>query len=86
MDTMNIALPAPLKEYVQQRVEQGGYGSVSEYVRELIRLDQRQSAQAKLENELLRGFASGPAEKMTKAEWSGIREEVRHRVSSRKKH
>jgi Arc/MetJ-type ribon-helix-helix transcriptional regulator len=41
MDTMNIALPGPLKGYVRARVSEGGYGSVSEYVRELIRADRR---------------------------------------------
>jgi antitoxin ParD1/3/4 len=76
MDTMNVALSPRLKEYVQQRVAEGGYSSVSEYVRELIRLDQRQSARTQLEAELLRGLASGPAEKMTGSDWAGIREAV----------
>jgi Arc/MetJ-type ribon-helix-helix transcriptional regulator len=30
MDTMNIALPESMKGYVQARVSEGGYGSVSE--------------------------------------------------------
>lgn len=85
METMNIAITPVLKEFVQQRVEAGGYGSVSEYVRELIRLDQKQSAQDRLENELLLGLASGPAEKLTKSEWARIRAEVRRRASSRNK-
>jgi hypothetical protein len=37
METMNIALPDELKEYVRERIGNGGYSSVSEYVRELIR-------------------------------------------------
>ncbi len=81
MQTMNIALPKPLKDYVQDRTEQGGYSSVSEYIRELIRRDQQQSAQAMLEAELLKGLASGPAKKMSAAEWAGIRAEVKRRVS-----
>lgn len=85
METMNIAIPPLLKEFVQLRVERGGYGSVSEYVRELIRLDQRQSAQSELENELLRGLASGPPVKMTKATWSALREDISRRLSSSKK-
>jgi antitoxin ParD1/3/4 len=85
METMNIAITPVLKEFVQQRVEAGGYGSVSEYVRELIRLDQRQSAQASLENDLLLGLASGPAEKMTKSTWAQIRAEVRQLAAARKK-
>ena len=84
MDTMNIALPNNLKEYVQRHVEQGGYSGASEYIRELIRLDQRESAQAVLETELLKGLASGPPQKMTAADWSAIRGEVKRRISSRK--
>lgn len=39
MDTMNIAIPESLKEFIQHQVERGGYSNVSEYVRELIRAD-----------------------------------------------
>ena len=41
MQTMNISLPDPLKQYVEEQVNQGGYSSVSEYVRELVRADQK---------------------------------------------
>jgi antitoxin ParD1/3/4 len=85
MQTMNIALPKTLKDYVQVRAEQGGYSSVSEYIRELIRLDQQRSAQALLEAELLKGLASGPAKRMASAEWAGIRAEVKRRTSRRSK-
>ena len=37
MATMNISLPDKLKSYVDNRVERDGYGTVSEYFRELIR-------------------------------------------------
>ena len=39
MTTMNISLPDSLKEFVDQRVVTAGYGTSSEYVRELIRHD-----------------------------------------------
>lgn len=39
MTTMNISLPDALKEFVDQRVSTAGYGTSSEYVRELIRRD-----------------------------------------------
>ena len=41
MVTMNIALPEPMKQFVYERVSEGGYSSVSEYIRGLIREDQR---------------------------------------------
>lgn len=43
--TMNISLPEALREFVEEAVRAGGYSSVSEYVRELVR-------QAKAEREL----------------------------------
>ena len=40
METMNIALPEAMKLFVQERVSQGGYSSVSEHIRDLMRADQ----------------------------------------------
>lgn len=40
MGTMNIALPHTLRVFFEQQVAHGGYGTSSEYVRELIRRHQ----------------------------------------------
>ena len=40
MSTMNISLPESLKTFVDEQVSERGYGTSSEYVRELIRNDQ----------------------------------------------
>lgn len=40
MSTMNISLPEGLKSFVDAQVATRGYGTSSEYVRELIRKDQ----------------------------------------------
>ena len=34
-------MPKSLEEYARSRVTRGGYGSISEYFRELVRIDQR---------------------------------------------
>jgi antitoxin ParD1/3/4 len=39
MSTMNISLPESLKSFVDQKVTKSGYGTSSEYIRELIRKD-----------------------------------------------
>lgn len=39
MSTMNISLPDELKQFVDQRIQAEGYGTSSEYMRELIRRD-----------------------------------------------
>ncbi len=40
MSTMNVSLPEALKDYVDEQVTHRGYGTSSEYIRELIRKDQ----------------------------------------------
>jgi len=85
METMNIAIPPSLKEFVQARVAKNGYSSVSEYVRELIRADQKHIAKALLEEEILKGIHSGESLPMTEADWQDIRDELRRRHQSKKK-
>ena len=84
MQTMNIAVPDSLKEYVQQQVAQGGYSSASEYIRELIRADQKDRARQALEVEVLRGLESGETQPLTEGDWDAIREEVKKRHAKRK--
>jgi antitoxin ParD1/3/4 len=49
MSTMNISLPETLKAFVDQQIDTRGFGTSSEYVRELIRKDQgRQNLRALL--------------------------------------
>lgn len=57
MATMNVSLPDPLKEWVEDRVKTGRYANASDYVRDLIRRDQ-ESREA-LERALIEGEASG---------------------------
>jgi antitoxin ParD1/3/4 len=40
MASMNVSLPNPMRDWVQQRINSGHYASVSDYVRDLIRRDQ----------------------------------------------
>lgn len=80
---MNIALPTPLKKYVLDQVRAGAYSSASEYVRELIRGDQRAKAVAELDAAVLEGLRSGPASPMTAEDWEHIRAEVRKRAAKR---
>ncbi|TGP20467.1 MULTISPECIES: type II toxin-antitoxin system ParD family antitoxin [unclassified Mesorhizobium] len=57
MSTMNISLPESLKHFVDQQVMDRGYGTSSEYVRELIRHDQDRQLLRRL---LLEGASSSP--------------------------
>jgi antitoxin ParD1/3/4 len=70
--TMNIALPEPMRLYVSERVASGAYGNTSEYVRELIRRDQREQDTLRLRALLEEGLASGPAVPLTAEDWAAF--------------
>ena len=74
MTTMNISLPDALKSFVDEQVAQRGYGTSSEYVRELIRKDQDRQ---RLRALLLAGAASAPAEPADAAFFERLRLRVR---------
>ena len=84
MQTMNISLPDQLKEFVDGQVGSGRYSSPSEYVRDLIRDDEKRKAQEKLEALLMEGIrSSGPTE-MTRENWTDIRQEALKQFEARK--
>lgn len=67
METMNIALPGPMKAFVQAEVASGAYGSASEYIRDLIRAAQKHKAHQRLEEMLAEGLGSGEPVEVTTA-------------------
>ena len=74
MSTMNISLPEALKSFVDRQVRTRGYGSSSEYVRELIRKEQDIQH---LRDLLLEGAASPVEGVADKAFFQSLREEIR---------
>jgi antitoxin ParD1/3/4 len=74
MSTMNISLPDTLKSFVDEQVNQRGYGTSSEYVRELIRKDQDRLHLREL---LLAGAASAPTTAVDAAYFDDLRKKVR---------
>ena len=83
--TLNVSLPEPLKEYVQERVSEGFYSNPSDFVRSLIREDMRLTGQKRLETLLLEGINSGDPIPLDAAEWESIREEVRERIEAKRR-
>jgi antitoxin ParD1/3/4 len=78
MSTMNISLPDLLKTYVDEQVEERGYGTSSEYVRALIRKDQERT---RLRAMLIEGATSPTAGPADGAYFDGLRKRVRRRGS-----
>ncbi len=77
MSTMNISLPDALKSFVDEQVAVRGYGTSSEYVRELIRKDQDRM---RLRALLLAGAASAPGAPADGAYFDALREHIRKRA------
>lgn len=86
MTSINISLPESMKAYVEEQVARGGYSTASEYLRELIRQDQKRKAQERLETLLLEGLESGTATAMNSQDWEQIRQAVQKRVAQRQNH
>lgn len=61
MASLNVNMPKDLRDYVDQRTAEGGFGTPTEYVRHLIRRDKESEAKRKVERLLLEGLASGKA-------------------------
>ena len=70
---MNVSIPEDLKSFVETQVAAEGYGTSSEYVRELIRRDRQRSQLRRL---ILEGLAGGPSQRMDDAFWSAQRRRI----------
>lgn len=57
MATMNVSLPDPMKDWVEERVKSGRFANASDYVRDLIRRDQER--REALVQALIEGEQSG---------------------------
>ena len=83
MQTMNISLPDPMKQYVEEQVTAGDYSSASEYMRELVRADQKRNAKERLERTLLESLAEGEPQEVTPEFWANLRCELSKRAKAR---
>ena len=76
MASLNISLPRTLKDYVAKQVKAGGFSTPSEYVRALVRDDQKRHAEERLEALLLEGIDSGAPMKVTAEYWEKKRRQL----------
>lgn len=67
MATMNISLPGPMRDWVESQSKEGAYANNSDYVRDLIRKDQRQAEKLKaMQDAITKGIESGVAKPFNK--------------------
>ena len=81
---MNVSLPEELKAYVEAQ-SRNGYSTPSEYVRELIRNDQKRRALDRLDEMLLAGLDSGDPIPGDASFWADLKSEALTKLESRRK-
>jgi antitoxin ParD1/3/4 len=59
--TLNISIPDSMREWIDAQVEAGGYANASDYIRDLVRHNQRERESIQLA--LIEGERSGVSER-----------------------
>lgn len=59
MASLNISMPDDLRDFVEKRTKDSSYATPTEYIRSLVREDQKRAEREKLERLLLAGLQSG---------------------------
>ena len=83
MRTLQMDLPDQMLEFVAEQVAEGDYASPSEYIRDLIRADQKRHAKSQLETVLLSAANSGDPSDLTPEMVEQARQRSRGRSSDR---
>lgn len=79
--TIHISLPESLKEYMDKRITEEHYATLSDYVRALVREDQKRQAEDRLEKLLLEGLDSGRGVQYGTKEWNAFWERIHSRIN-----
>lgn len=82
MVVVNISLPDQIKQYVDNRLDEGGYHDPSAFFLDLVRQDQEHRAQERLEMPLQEGLDSGGTIEITPEYVQRKRAELIDRISS----
>ena len=86
MQNLNISLPDPMKEFIDDQVGSWRYSSEQEYVRELIRRDQVRWAEEHVEALIREGLESSESSEFTREDWQRIRAEgMRQHLENQKR-
>jgi len=64
MATLNVSLPDAMREWIESQIQGGQYANASDYIRDLIRHDQRQ--RETLNRALIEGEQSGASSRNVK--------------------
>jgi len=83
MTSMNVSLPDSLRKWVEAVVAKEGYSTSSEYIRDLVRADQRSRQKQALEHRLSEALDS-PVSDLTDEDWAAVRQQVAERLATKR--
>lgn len=73
-----------MKKWIDAQVARAGFGTTSEYFRQLVREDQRRQMREAIDAKLLAALDGGEAVEVTPEWWEERRKALARRVSNRK--
>ena len=81
---LNISLPEATRSWVEDQVKKHGYGTVSEYIRQLLRGEQKRQMREEIDRNLLEALDSGEATPLTRKDWHDVEREGLKRARTKK--
>jgi Arc/MetJ-type ribon-helix-helix transcriptional regulator len=76
MDSLKIHLTESLRDFIQLRLDEGGYATPDDYVVDLIRADQERRAESRLVELVREAVDSGPAVPADDAFWEAKKRQL----------
>jgi antitoxin ParD1/3/4 len=84
MTTLNISLPEQMRSFIEKQVSKGRYSTASDYIRDLIRDDQKRKDQEKLESLLLEALeGGGGSQEITPEFFESLRVRARQAIKAK---
>jgi antitoxin ParD1/3/4 len=75
--TMNVSLPRELKNWVDEQVKAGGYGTASEYLRDMLRRARERQLRRRIDAALIEAVQDGARAVLDDDDWGSIRRAAR---------
>ena len=83
-EALNVSLPEQLRGFVDAQVSSGSYGSASEFIRELLRNEQRRLAKDNLTAFIQAGLDSGDVQAWTPERFESLRQSLLESSAAKK--
>ena len=80
MASFNVTMPDGMREFVDKRTEEGNFGTPTEYIRSLIRDDQRTTEKEQLDKKLLQALDDDRVEEVTPDVFERLRAFAREKI------